>query len=189
MNSHAQDVDAYLSRLRAGLRRIDAAEREEIVQEIRDHITDAASAGREAPEILASLGPTDQLARAYLLDRTLHAPKDRMSLAVRTLTLIGLLVVISLPSFIICVVLVSVGFALFVSGFAVFGAGIVELVRPGTVPDLTVSPWLCLVIGPALALLGTAAVAGLVVYVRSIIRLTLGTLNHVRVERPTTSVR
>ena len=180
MNSDHQNIDAYLSKLRASLKRMDDGEREEIVQEIRDHITDARNAGRSVTGILAALGPADQLARAYMLERTLSAPKDQMGGAVRTLTLIGLLVVISLPSFVVCVALGSVGFALTVSGVAVFGAGAVELVRPGTVPDLTVPAWLCLLIGPALLLLGGAALSGLYFYVRSIIRLTLRTLNRVR---------
>ena len=180
MSTGNQDVDGYLSRLRASLKRLDDKERDEIVQEIRDHITDARGAGREMGEILTGLGPADRLARAYMLERTLDAPKDQMGVAVRALTLLGLLVVISLPSFVICVVLGSVGFALTVSGVAVFGAGAVEIVRPGTVPDLTVAPWLCLLIGPALVLVGSAAIAGLFVYVRSIIRLTLRTLDRVR---------
>ena len=180
MNSGHQDVDAYLSRLRAGLTRLDSKDRDEIVQEIRDHITDARGAGRDAAEILAPLGSAEQLARAYMLERTLYAPSERMGGAVRALTLIGLLVVISLPSFIVCVALGSAGFALTVSGVAVFGAGVVEIIRPGTVPDLTVSPWLCLLMGPALVIVGGAALSGLYFYVRSIIRLTLRTLNKVR---------
>ena len=180
MNSAHQDVDAYLTRLRASLNRLDEKERDEIVQEIRDHITDAQGAGREVGEILRTLGPADQLARAYMLERTLYAPKDEMRGAVRVLTLIGLLVVISLPSFAVCVALGSVGFALTVSGVAVFAAGAVEIVRPGTVPDMTVPPWLCLLIGPALLVVGGAALSGLYFYVRSIIRLTLRTLNRVR---------
>jgi uncharacterized membrane protein len=180
VNSDQQHVDAYLSKLRTSLGRLDDGEREEIVREIRDHIADARSAGRDIAEILAALGPADQLARAYTLEHVLYAPKDQMGGAVRALTLIGLLVVISLPSFVVCVALGSLGFALTVSGVAVFGAGVVELVRPGTIPDLTVSPWLCLLIGPALLLGAGAALSGLYFYVRSIIRLTLRTLNRVR---------
>jgi len=180
VNSGNQEMDSYLSRLRANLNRLNNKERDEIVQEIHDHITDARGAGREIGEILTALGSADQLARAYMLERTLNAPKGQMGWAVRALTLIGLLVVISLPSFVICVVLGSVGFALTVSGVAVFGAGAVEIVRPGTVPDLTVSPWLCLLIGPALVAMGSAAIAGLCVYVVQIVRLTLRTLDRVR---------
>ena len=183
MKSDHQDVDAYLLHLRASLKRLDDAERGDIVQEIRDHITDARAAGRDVADILAALGPAPQLARAYMLERTLHAPKEQMGGAIRALTLIGLFVVISLPSFVICVVLGSAGFALTVSGVAVFAAGAIELMRPGTVPDLTVSPWLCLVIGPGLVLLGGAALSGLYFYVRSITRLTLRTLNRVRSPR------
>jgi len=180
VNSGHQDVDAYLSRLRASLKRLGDKERDEIVQEIRDHITDASGAGRDVAEILRSLGPADQLARAYMLERTLYAPSEEMGGTMRALTLIGLLVVISLPAFAVCVALGSVGFALTVSGVAVFAAGAVEIVRPGTVPDMTVAPWLCLLIGPVLLLVGGAALSGLYFYVRSIIRLTLRTLNRVR---------
>lgn len=173
-------IARYLARLETELATATPEDRAEIVGEIRDHCADAIASGRSADEVLAALGPADALARAYALERAMQAPATRLGWIDRALTVIGLLAVASLPSFIVCVVLLAVGIAFAAAGVGVFGAGIAELARPGTVPDLTVSPWLCLVIGPPLVAVGVAALVALYVYLRFLTRLTLQTLRRVR---------
>jgi uncharacterized membrane protein len=173
-------IARYLERLKAELAATTPADRAEIVDEIRDHCADAIASGRSADEVLTALGSPEALARAYAVDRALQAPATRLGWIDRALTVIGLLAVASLPSFIVCVVLLAVGIACAAAGVGVFGAGIAELARPGTVPDLTVSPWLCLVIGPPLAAVGVTALVTLYLYLRFLTRLTLQTLRRVR---------
>lgn len=173
-------IARYLERLEAELTRAAPADRADIVSEIRDHCADAIASGRSADEVLSALGPPESLARAYAVERALQAPATRLGWIDRALTIVGLLTVASLPSFVVSVVLLAVGLAFGAAGIGVFGAGVAELVRPGTVPDLTVSPWLCLVIGPALAVVGVAALVALYLYLRFLTRLTLQTLRRVR---------
>ena len=69
-------IDDYLQRLRAGLRGLRPEEINEIVEELRSHIVEKASAGGEAgaaalEAALASLGRPEDLAREYLTDALL----------------------------------------------------------------------------------------------------------------------
>ena len=173
-------IARYLESLKAALATATPEDRAEIVDEIRDHCADAMASGRSADEVLAGLGSADALARAYAVERALQTPASRLGWIDRALTVIGLLAVASLPSFIVSVVLLAVGIACGAAGVGVFGAGVAELARPGTVPDLTVSPWLCLVIGPLLAAVGIAALIVLYLYLRFLTRLTLQTLRRIR---------
>jgi uncharacterized membrane protein len=173
-------IARYLAHLEAELATATPADRAEIVDEIRDHCADAIASGRSADEVLAALGSAEALARAYAVERALQAPGTRLSWIDRALTVIGLLAVASLPSFIVSVVLLAVGVACAAAGVGVFAGGVAELVRPGTIPDLTVSPWVCLAIGPPLAAVGVAALVALYLYLRFLTRLTLQTLRRVR---------
>jgi len=71
-----QKVDAYMSRLRGGLRGLSQEEIREIVEELRSHIADKASEGGEATgasvdAALAALGSPEELAREYVTDALL----------------------------------------------------------------------------------------------------------------------
>lgn len=62
-----QQVEQYLSSLRAHLGTMALAEREEILREIRAHIRDSAEEPGNSPVVvLARLGPADELAAEYL---------------------------------------------------------------------------------------------------------------------------
>jgi hypothetical protein len=69
-------IEAYLGRLRRGLRGLDGEEVHEIVEELRGHIMDRAAAQEPATPasmdaVLAALGDADELAREYMTDRML----------------------------------------------------------------------------------------------------------------------
>ncbi|MGC2112411.1 MAG: DUF1700 domain-containing protein [Candidatus Korobacteraceae bacterium] len=55
----------YLARMRAALAGMTLSEREDIVEEIRMHIRERSGDGQGAEEILAGLGPAEQLAEQY----------------------------------------------------------------------------------------------------------------------------
>jgi hypothetical protein len=73
-------IDAYLKRLRAGLRGLPAEEAREIVEELRGHILDKAAGDRPAgatlpvaaiEDALAALGSPEDLAREYATDHVM----------------------------------------------------------------------------------------------------------------------
>ena len=162
----------YLGKLTNALSALDLAERREVVEEIRDHIADATTAGRPLDQVLEALGPVDQLARAYKVELLLN-PKDRREpRSWRWLRVVGLIALGSLPTFIICVVLGSIGLSLSLSGVVVFVAGVAAYSGdlPGWV-QMDAPPWVAVVLGPPLMLIGLLALAGLVVYVRFVARI------------------
>ncbi len=169
----------YLARLRAALASVPAAERDEIVGEIAQHVNDAAAAGRSIDAVLQALGPADTLARAYAVELALNAP-PALGRVDRALTIVGLVTIASLPSFLVVVILGAFGLAFTAAGVAVFAAGIAALIDPALVPDLTVPRWVCLVVGLPLAAVGIAAFFAVYYYVRGLARLTQQTLKRVR---------
>lgn len=167
-------VERYLTNLFDLLVHLDMAERKEVVAEIRQHIDDATAAGRPIDEVLQALGPVEALARAYQLEllvkpRAAAAAKPRSD---RWLKIIGLLAIGSLPSFIILVTLGSIGFSFTVAGVAVVMASIAE--QSGTLPvwmTMTIEPWLGIVLGILMTLLGILCSWGTVMYLRFVVRL------------------
>jgi len=172
---HAQ-ATRYLTDLRQALSGLAPAERDEVVDEIRNHIADATAAGRAIEEVLAAIGPVDRLARAYKVE-LLTSPRDAgaATLAGRTdrwLKLVGLVALGSLPSFIVVIVLGTVGVTFVATGVAVFMAGIADSFN--ALPSwmhMDVEPWVAIVIGPLLVAGGGASLWGLVAYVRFLVRL------------------
>ena len=59
------DIGNYLSELRRNLEPATLDEREEILREIQAHIRDASEQGTSAGEVLARLGPPEELAAQY----------------------------------------------------------------------------------------------------------------------------
>jgi uncharacterized membrane protein len=162
----------YLGKLSDALSALDPAERHEVVEEIRHHIADATAAGRPLERVLEALGPVDQLARAYKVELLLNPKDQRKRRSWRWLRIVGLIGLGSLPTFIICVVLGSIGLSFSLSGVLVFAAGIASYT--GDLPywmEMDAPPWVALVLGPPLTLLGLLALAGLVAYVRFVARL------------------
>ena len=70
-------VDRYLTRFEASINEFDFPEREEITQEIRNHIAEAQAAGTALDSVLQTLGPADVLARAYAVELALHPHAKR----------------------------------------------------------------------------------------------------------------
>jgi uncharacterized membrane protein len=165
-------VDRYLARLAEGLGSLTPEDRQEIVQEIRHHITDAVAAGKSLDAVLESLGSAEALARAYAVDSLLHPKqKRRMPALERAFKILGLIAIGGIPSIVIVAVLGSIGISFVASGVAVFVVGLLEATHvhlPGI--SMQVPPIFAIVGGPVMFVLGITAVAGLVAYVRFIFR-------------------
>jgi uncharacterized membrane protein len=166
-------VDRYLARLDEGLGSLPAAERTEVGQEIRNHIAEAVAAGKSIDAVLESLGSADALARGYAVELLLHPRKTARAepRSGRLLKLIGLIAIVSIPTFVIVVTLVAIGVSFLASGVAVFVAGVMGV--SGTLPywvQMDVDPVLAIVAGPPLVILGIAAIVALVWYIKFLAR-------------------
>ncbi|HUL74095.1 MAG TPA: DUF1700 domain-containing protein [Vicinamibacterales bacterium] len=168
-------IERYLTRLDAGLKDLPAAERSEVLGEIRNHIAEAAASGKPIDAVLSSLGSADDLARGYAIELLLNPPPAGQPAERRTgrfLKLAGLIAVGSLPTFIVVVVLGSIGVSFTAAGIVVFLAGI--LAAFGALPNyvtMDTAPWVAVLIGPAVAILGALALVLLVWYVKFTARL------------------
>ena len=177
-------VDRYLAKLDSGLQALPAPERAEVVGEIRNHIAEAPAAGQPIDAVLTSLGAAEDLARGYAVELLLNRPaaaSPGMTRLRRFFMLTGLIAVGSVPTFVVVVVLGSIGLTFIASGLIVFCAGI--LASTGWLPNnvsVDVAPWIAVLVGPAMSLLGVAALAGLVAYVRFTARLVRRVIPRVR---------
>jgi len=168
-------VARYLARLDAGLQALPAPDRAEVVGEIRNHIAEATSSGQPVDKVLASLGSAEDLARGYAVELLLNRPpavSPGMSRVRRFLALTGLIAIGSIPTFVVVVVLGAIGVSFIAAGLAVFVAGIAASAEwlPGYV-TMDVEPWVAILIGPIMGILGGAALVGLVAYVGFMARL------------------
>jgi uncharacterized membrane protein len=166
-------VQRYLSSLDGALTDLAPAERAEVVAEIRQHIADAAAAGKPIDAILGSLGPVDALARAYQLELLVSPRPDAPARprSDRWLKIIGLLALGSLPTFIIVIVLGSIGLSFTLSGIAVILAGAADQV--GVLPawiNNDLEPWFAIVVGVVLTIGGLLSCWGTVAYLRFVVR-------------------
>ena len=166
-------TERYLESFEAALQSLEPAEREEVVAEIRQHIADAIAAGKPIDEVLKSLGPVDALARAYQLELlvTPRSGAPAQSQTDRWLKIIGLLALGSLPTFIIVVVLGTIGLTFTVTGIGLVLAGAAD--QAGALPawvDMNAEPWFAILVGAALFVLGVLASWGTAVYIRFVVR-------------------
>lgn len=166
-------VEQYLAALEAALKNMAPAEREEVVAEIRQHIADAIAAGKPIDEVLKALGPVDALARAYQLE-LLVKPREgapAQSSSDRWLKIIGLLALGSLPTFIIVVVLGTIGLTFTITGIGLVLAGAADSARvlPAWV-HMDTEPWFAIIIGVALFVLGLLSSWATYAYLRFVVR-------------------
>ena len=188
MNAHPI-VDKYLTRLDAAVRALNCPEPREIVDEIRNHIAEAQAAGKPLDAILQALGPADVLARAYAVELLLHPRDRRPTQAVgRFLSVAGVIAASSLATLIVVSALGSIGLGFSLSGLTVFAIGLLQAAGvhlPG-VDMQGLPPALPIVLGPLLLVLGIAALVGLRMYVRFMVRTLRRVLGRVR-SAPATS--
>lgn len=165
-------IERYMARLERAIVGLDPADRREVLQEIRDHIAEATAAGRSPDVVLESLGPADALGRAYAVELLLHPQNDRpRHTAERWFRLVGLVVVLSIPTIVAVSTLASVGISFVAGGLFAFVIGVLEALGIFPWPDLSdVPPVVAIILGPAIVLVGAAALVALRFYVRFVVR-------------------
>jgi HAAS len=165
-------IERYMTHLETAIRGLDSADRCEVLQEIRNHIAEATAAGRSLDVVLESLGPADALGRAYAVELLLHPQNDRpRHAAERWFRLVGLVVVLSIPTLVSVSTLASVGISFVAGGLFAFVIGVLEAIGIFPWPDLSdVPPVVAIFLGPAMVLVGAAALVALRFYVRFVLR-------------------
>jgi uncharacterized membrane protein len=172
MRSHHPVVERYMARLEQAISGLDAENRREVLQEIRNHIAEAMAAGKRLDVILESLGPADALGRGYAIELLMHPPSaPRQNIVQRWLKIVGLLVTLSIPTLAIVSTLGSIGVSFVAAGIASFVVGVGEVA--GVVPSQAVSdlPFgVPILVGPPLFLAGVMSLLVLRSYARSVAR-------------------
>jgi uncharacterized membrane protein len=172
MITHHPVVERYMARLEQAISGLDAEERREVLQEIRNHIAEAMAAGKRLDVILESLGPADALGRAYAIELLLHLPGTRrQSIVPRWLTIVALLLVLGIPTLVVVSTLGSIGLSFAAAGTASFVIGLAEVA--GVLPSLHLSDLplgVPILAGPLLFVVGVMSLLALRFYVRSVTR-------------------
>lgn len=165
-------VERYVAHLEAAIGGLDAADRREVLQEIRNHIAEATAAGRPLDVVIESLGPADALGRAYAVELLLHPQNDRpRHAAERWFRIVGLVVVLSIPTLVAMSTLGSVGISFVASGLFTFVVGVLEAAGVFPWPHLIdLPPVVAIFLGPAMLIVGAVALVALRFYIRFVVR-------------------
>ena len=172
-------VERYLSAFEAALLAFNVPETKEVVVEIRSHIAEALAEGKSLTSVLAALGPAEDLARGYAVELTLNPRSDRRpSFLLRTLRLMGILVVGSIVTFIVVSLLgtIGIGFTLsgilivVIAGFEAIGIHF-PFVQTGGLP-----PSAFFLLGTGIFVVGAGALYALRHYLRFLARAARGVL-------------
>ena len=173
-------VERYLAHLDHAVAGLEPAERHAIIDEIRNHIAEAAAAGLPLDAVLQSLGPANALGRAYAVELLLDRAPDRpRSAAQRLFGLIGLFVALSIPTLVVVTTLGSIAISFVSAGLFTFAAAVLEGVGIG-LELIDVPPLLALGLGPAMVVVGLLALAGLRFYLRFVARTARAVLAPIR---------
>jgi hypothetical protein len=160
-------ITRYLATLNAGLDGLHAHERDEVLSDIRSHISEATQAGTPLDRVFESLGPADALARAYSIELLLKKPEAFKKRSNRFLRLAGLVVLGGIPTLVAVIVFSVIGIAFTITGIALFVAG--QIALDGNLPwwiRMDADPRLAVVLGPILFVLGGVSFLGLWGYLR-----------------------
>lgn len=161
-------AERYLDSLNSALSAMAPGERAEVIAEIRNHIAEATAAGKPLDEVLQRLGSAQDLARSYQVEMLLNPRQPGMGWLSRMGALFGLVVMGSLPTFILTILLGSIGFSFTLAGVLVFVAGCTTAVGLGLPPgvQMNVPPWMAILMGPAMFALGAVSLWALYRYLK-----------------------
>jgi uncharacterized membrane protein len=160
-------VTHYLANLDGNLKGLNDTDRTGAVRDIRSHISEAMAQGEPLDRVLKSLGPPDALARAYSVELLLKKPSGPQSRGNRALRLAGLIILGSVPTFVIVVVLGVVGVVFSITGVALFAAG--QAALSDSLPwwiTMDADPRLATIIGPFMSVVGLMCLFGLGLYLK-----------------------
>ncbi len=157
----------YLQRFDHSLAQMGAADRMELVAEIRSHIAEAEQAGSPLEGILERLGTPDRLARGYAVTSLVSNTQARSP--IRVVRAAALLTTMSLSSLLVVPVLVVTSLGFVVSGVLAVLAGIAGLgLGPETVrisPPTYAGAMAAIAVGVGVIGVGLLAGLGLRAYV------------------------
>jgi uncharacterized membrane protein len=164
-------AERYVEHFASALRKVPAPEREELVMEIRTHISDAIDAGAPTADVLDRLGPPDRLAKAYRAEIELQ--REGSNWLVRLLAATGLVITTSIPTMIIIPFLAVLGIGFVAAGALAVGMALFPFAEPSfsiasSVPA-AVERLLGALIGIGLAIGGALALWALYWYVRLLV--------------------
>ena len=164
-------VELYMQRFAMALKSFDCAERDEIERDLRGHIEEAQAAGKPLDAVLVSLGPAEDLARAYAVELELNPRGARFRRTLGgALRIVGVLSAASIVSLLVIGSLGSVAVAFTASGLVLMAIGALEAagVHLPSVQLAGLSPWIVIAIGPVVSAIGVTASVGLWVYLRAL---------------------
>ncbi len=166
-------AERYLAAFAEALSPMKAAEKQEVVDEIRAHLQDATAAGKPLDETLTRLGSAESLAKAYLVESYLNPKPSGVGWISRTVGLFGLLVFGSLPTLVITSLLGSLGIAFLIAGPILFSSGICGVFDVSLAPVVRtdLEPWQQMILGPIMAVAGASLLWCLLLYFRWVIKL------------------
>jgi uncharacterized membrane protein len=159
-------ITRYLANLDANLKGLNDTDRTEAVRDIRSHISEATAQGAPLDRVLESLGSPPVLARAYSVELLMKKPSGQ-SPPNRALRLAGLIILGSVPTFVIVVVLGVVGVVFSITGVALFAAG--QAALADNLPwwiTMDADPRLATIIGPFMSVIGLMCLFGLGLYLK-----------------------
>lgn len=157
MTQGNQMTTHYLGQFQSALRRYRVPQEEEIVAELRNHISEALESGKPLEDIIKALGPCDQLARGYALELLVNPPKDyRATAVVRFLKILSLVIAGSVLSLFIVSTLGLLGGMLLAAGPSLVVGGILQAMgkQPWWIHTGSLPPLAVIAIGPVASLAG-----------------------------------
>jgi uncharacterized membrane protein len=166
-------IERYMTHLETAIGGLAPADRHDVLQEIRNHFAEATAAGKSLDVVLASLGPADALGRAYAVELLLHPQNDRpRNAAQRWFRVLGVVVVLGIPTLVAVSTLASVGVSFVAFGLFAFVVGVLETTGIFPWPHLSDVPPVVAIflVGPAMVVVGAAALVALRFYVRFVVR-------------------
>lgn len=157
--------DAFMARLREGLRGLPPETVDEIVADYETHFAEGIAAGRSEDSLAEALGDPGRLARELKAEAGLKRWEEKRDPAAAAGAIFAVLGLGAVDILILLPVLVAVGgtlFGLFVGAIAVFFAGgWLSVAAPtGNVPWVTEAPWTIVFVG--MGLMSGAVAAGAV---------------------------
>jgi hypothetical protein len=166
-------VKRYLMHFDHAMEEFDFPGREEVTHEIRNHIAEARTAGKDLDAVLQSLGSADVLARAYAVELLLNRRTSRRVQRLGgSLKLAGLVGATSFATFVIVTILGTTGIVFLPSGVALIVIGMLEQggIHLRGVQMNGMAPAWAMMLGIFVWVVGILALFGLRLYVRFVIR-------------------
>jgi uncharacterized membrane protein len=169
MTSSDLAATRYLAELRNALQRYRVPQHEEILFDLKNHISEAMGSGKSLEAVIAAFGPPDLLARAYAMELLINPPKaSKIAGAVRLVKILSLVVAGGFFSLCITFTLALLGLSLLAAGPALIVGGVLQSAgqHPWWINTGPLTPLAVIAIGLLASLIGAGVCWVLWRYVR-----------------------